>query len=140
MKRFRWYVWLAVTGLAFTLLDVMAFGAVVGFGTAGAAAAEQARNEQPATHTYMVLGTHFLQLVPILREPANAIAHRAWDSALPSMRSGPHMAADRLFDSGSGLIYGLVRFSFWAGPLLLLAAALGWWRKPRPVHLIKHKS
>lgn len=136
MKRVRWYVWLAVAAFAMLTIDVMAFGGATLIPDVGKPAAKQARNEQPLTHTYMAIGRGLVEAAPALRGPALGLAEAVWKDAIPVMREQPRTAAARMFDSGRGVLYDLVRLSFWGGPLGLLVALVGWVRRPRQVSLM----
>lgn len=136
MKRIPLYGWTALCGAALLWLELLAFAGLPSLGLAGRHAMAQARREQPLTHTYVVVGRYMVEAAPFLREPADAVAHACWDVAVPIMVRQNATAADRLFDSGTGLTYGLVKFGFWAAPLLLVLAMLGRLRKPRPLHVV----
>lgn len=68
-----------------------------------------------------------------LDETAIDIAQARFDSVLPDILANPVAALD-IANAG---MPGNVRFGYIGAPLMLLVAAVLWWRRPRSVHLVR---
>lgn len=137
MKRSRWYRLATLVGALLLLLDVLAFGGVMSRADVGPSLRQQARLQAPMMHTYGVLGMALIdKAAPWLKPAATALADAAWGDAYGAIEKSPELATDLLWSQSRGVVRALLRLSSWGAPLLLLAALLGWWRQPKPVHIV----
>jgi hypothetical protein len=138
--KLRWYGWLTVLAVLALLVNFYAFAGLRRVAGVGVAVAAQARAESPLTHTYIVLGGHILHYTPFMRGVADDLASSTWAQAYVSIRRNPGVALHLLDSASNGVVHALMGLVYWAPPILLMLALIGWLFRPRQVSLFNQRG
>jgi len=138
--KLRWYGWLTVLAVLALLVNFYAYAGLRRAAGAGDAVAAQARAESPLTHTYIVLGGHLLHYTPFMDGLADGLASSTWGDAYAPIRHNPGVALHLLDSEARGVVHALMGLVYWAPPILLLLALVGWLFRPRQVSLIEQRG
>lgn len=129
-----------ISGLLFVLVllfDLAVWGGVKDIPHVGPKITETARTQAPLAFTYIALGELLDASAPALGRFGTDYATQAFEPGFERIKEDPNMAITALFERIWNRELAVVRFAYWAAPVLLALFLLAWWMRPRKVSLMR---
>ncbi len=134
MKNLRAWVICGLAGLICLIFAMLAFG---GAAQEQPAVAVQARAESPLAQTYIVLDRHASQLLPSVESMSRALARTCFADTFPAIEADPDIGLYLLRTQSRGFMAVLAGMAYWGAPILLLAALILYFLRPKTIHLMR---
>jgi hypothetical protein len=136
----RWY------RIAFALFvlclsyDLVTWGAVRALPDVGDGVAAAAGREDVLASTYIFLGQPLDRLVPPLGSAGKTELLAAFADGMMELREQPVASMDLVFGHVWNDVHLRLRLMYWATPVLLVLGLWFWWRRARPIRLMRGES
>jgi hypothetical protein len=119
------------------LYDIVVWGGVPTLPHVGAYIAESAHREAPLATTYIAIGSPLDEAMPSLADYANARLTEGFSEGFDRIREDPTVAMDLIFGTTWNPTHRLIKTMYWGAPVMLLATAILWIRRPKAVHAFR---
>ena len=134
MKRLHWVLLaLFIWALAYDLVVWGAAGRLPDIGDKLRMSAQ--RNALLAT-IYMAGGDALDEAAPALGAWGAERAKTALEFGIPRIRDDPNVAMDLIFSQNWNSTHAMLKFMYWAAPVLGFLALVAWSRRPKKISLI----
>lgn len=121
----------------FLLYDIVVWGSAPLIADVGDDIVDSANREAPLAATYILLGRSLDGSVPALQAFGEGCLVSALSEGFPRIRADSTVAMDLIFNTTWNAQHRWLKTTYWLPPLLLIAAAILWWRRPRQISTIR---
>lgn len=119
--------------ILFLLYDLVVWGALPAIPDVGEDIVASANREAPLAAAYILIGAPIDNAVPALQAFGTDRLTTAFGEGFARIKADSTVAMDLIFSSNWNVQHRWIKFTYWLPPLLLLATAILWWRRPRKV-------
>jgi len=121
----------------FLLYDIVVWGSAPLIADVGDDIVDSANREAPLAATYILLGRPLDGSVPGLQAFGEGCLVAALSEGFPRIREDSTVAMDLIFNTTWNAQHRWLKTTYWLPPLLLIATAILWWRRPRQISTIR---
>jgi len=115
------------------LYDLVVWGALPLVPEVGEDIVASANREAPLAATYILLGSPLDSAFPSLQAFGEAHLTAALSEGFPRIKADSTVAIDLIFNTTWNAQHGWLKTVYWMPPLMLVLAAISWWRRPRKI-------
>jgi hypothetical protein len=115
------------------LYDLVVWGALPLVPEVGEDIVASANREAPLAATYILLGSPLDSAFPSLQAFGEARLTAALSEGFPRIKADSTVAIDLIFNTTWNAQHSWLKMVYWMPPLMLVLAAIFWWRRPRKV-------
>jgi hypothetical protein len=121
------------------LFDLVLWGTVPGLPDVGTSIERSAHAEAVLASLYLALGVPLDAAVGALHSLGTGIMTAGLSPGFERILAEPHVAMDLIFSSSFNATHGLIKWLYWAAPVLLVLYVLLWIMRPKQVAFIKKR-
>jgi len=121
----------------FLLYDIVVWGSAPLIPDVGNDIVDSANREAPLAATYILLGRSLDGSMPALQAFGEGRLTAALGEGFPRIRADSTVAMDLIFNTTWNVEHRWLKTVYWFPPLLLIAMAILWWRRPRQISTIR---
>jgi hypothetical protein len=115
------------------LYDLVVWGALPLVPEVGDDIVASANREAPLAATYILLGSPLDSAFSSLQAFGEARLTAALSEGFPRIKADSTVAIDLIFNTTWNAQHSWLKMVYWMPPLMLVLAAIFWWRRPRKV-------
>lgn len=136
MKRYLHW-WVTIVFVLALGYDLVVWGAASQLPDIGPKLELSAQRQALFAHIYMGIGGYLDSAAPFLKDWGTQHAYDALSAGFPRIAEDPHVAMDLIFSETWSPQHSLLKFMYWAAPVLGLVALILWSRRPKTLHLMR---